>query len=101
MLSSDGNGVLRLLEVHGAELHALLARLTLRAGVAEDLLQELFLKLRGSAGFVRADDRKAYAIRTAIHLAFDWRRRRRTAEPLLTEPATEAGSPLVAQRCSR
>jgi RNA polymerase sigma factor (sigma-70 family) len=94
VLSSEPDELPNILETHGAELHALLTRLTLRADVAEDLLQELFLKLRRAAGFTRAVDRKAYAIRAAVHLAFDWRRMRRTTEPLLSDPPGVAESPL-------
>ena len=93
-MSPDADGLLRILETHGTELHALLTRLTLRAGVAEDLLQELFLKLRSSTGFHRAHDRKAYAFRTAMNLAFDWRRKQRLAGPLPIEPAATADSAL-------
>ena len=94
-MSSDPDGLLSLLEMHGAELHALFARLTMRPDVAEDLLQELFLKLRRSGRLVRADNRKAYLFRTAIHLAFDWRRAQRHTEPLCAEPAVpEKSSPL-------
>jgi RNA polymerase sigma-70 factor (ECF subfamily) len=85
---------LSILETHGAELHALLTRLVSRADVAEDLLQELFLKLRDSLGFARADNPKAYVFRTAIHLAFDWRRARRFPESLHVEPAGAAESQL-------
>jgi RNA polymerase sigma factor (sigma-70 family) len=94
VLSCDLNELLCILDTHGAELHALLTRLTLRCEVAEDLLQELFLKLRRSRGFARATDRKAYAIRAAVHLAFDWRRTRRMTEPLASDPPGVAGSPL-------
>jgi len=92
---SDPDGLLSLLEMHGAELHALFTRLTMRADVAEDLLQELFVKLRRSDRFVHANNRKAYLFRTAIHLAFDWRRAQRHTEPLCAEPAAaEKSSPL-------
>jgi RNA polymerase sigma factor (sigma-70 family) len=91
---SDPDGLLRLLEIHGVELHALFARLTMRADVADDLLQELFLKLRRSEGFARADNRKAYAFRTAIHLAFDWRQAQRPTVPLRTALAAPAESSL-------
>jgi RNA polymerase sigma-70 factor (ECF subfamily) len=94
-VSSDPNGLLNILETHGAELHALFTRLTLRAGVAEDLLQELFLKLREAKGFAAAKNQRAYAFRTAIHLAFDWRRSQRPTVPLRTEPADSAESPLA------
>src|SRR5580765_1950033 len=73
----DPNELLGMLERHGAELHALFARITLRADVAEDLLQDLFLKLRNAEGFARAANRKAYLFQSAIHLAFDWRRAQR------------------------
>lgn len=66
--------VLALLADHGSQLHALLARLTLRDDVAEDLMQELFLRLSRPGGFSRAKDPIAYAFRSATNLAFDWRR---------------------------
>jgi hypothetical protein len=59
-VNPDARGLLSILDRHGAELHALFCRLTLRADAAEDLLQDLFLKLRSSAGFARADNRKGY-----------------------------------------
>jgi RNA polymerase sigma-70 factor (ECF subfamily) len=74
-------------------LYALLTRLTLRPVVADDLLQELVVRLGQSDGFQRADDALAYARRAAIHLAFDWRRQgkqRRKTEPLREEPAVPA-----------
>jgi len=39
-------------------------------------MQELFLKLNASDGFHSATNPLAYARRTAMHLAFDWRRNR-------------------------
>jgi RNA polymerase sigma-70 factor (ECF subfamily) len=67
--------------------------LTLREEVADDLLQELVVRLSQSEGFQNADDPFAYARRAAIHLAFDWRRQgrsRRRTEPLTEEPAAAA-----------
>ncbi len=93
-MSCDPNGLLGFLEAHGAELHALFTRLVRRADVAEDLLQELFLKLQHADGFAGAANRRAYAFRTAVHLAFDWRRARRPTQPLAAEPATAAATPL-------
>jgi len=93
-VSSEPQGLLDILEAHGAELHALLTRLTLRAGVAADLMQELFLKLSAAEGFARADNPKAYLFRAAIHLAFDWRRRQRPSEPLPVELPADDESPL-------
>ena len=91
-MNPDTNWLLSLLGVHGAELHALFVRLTLRADVAEDLLQELFLKLRRADGLARADDCKAYLFRVAMNLAFDWRRTRRRDEHLCPGPTTGAGA---------
>ena len=68
-----------ILNVHGPALHALLLRLTLRQDAADDLLQELFVKLAGSHGFRAATDPAAYVKRTAINLALDWRRARKRA----------------------
>ena len=96
-MPSNTERVLAVLQDSGQKLHALLLRLTLRADVAEDLLQELFLRLNQSAGFAGATDRTAYAFRAAVHLAFDWRRRRKTAAVQLEqiELAEEgAASPL-------
>jgi RNA polymerase sigma-70 factor (ECF subfamily) len=89
-VKSDADDLLAILDAHGAELYALLTRLTLRSGVAEDLMQELFLRLQSADGFARAANRKAYVFRTAIHLAFDWRRARRPTQLLRMEPASPA-----------
>ncbi|MGE5195119.1 MAG: RNA polymerase sigma factor [Deltaproteobacteria bacterium] len=73
-MQNNTERVLAVLRDSGQRLHALLLRLTLRADVAEDLLQELFLRLHRSAGFAGAANRTAYAFRAAVHLAFEWRR---------------------------
>jgi RNA polymerase sigma-70 factor (ECF subfamily) len=90
--------LLELLETSGANLYALLARLTLREDVAEELLQDLFVKLQGAKDQGRIDCWYAYARRTAINLAFDWRRRqakRRTCSlEALAERASETAGPL-------
>jgi RNA polymerase sigma factor (sigma-70 family) len=67
--------ILQLLDVSGPRLHRLLARLTQREDVVGDLLQELFLRLWNSKAFGKAEDPFAYACRSAINLAFEWRRR--------------------------
>jgi RNA polymerase sigma-70 factor (ECF subfamily) len=64
----------RLLADQGPVLHALLWRLTLRHDAADDLLQELFLKLYDSGGFHGSSNPPAYLRRAAINLALDWRR---------------------------
>ena len=77
---------------------ALLTRLTLREDVAEELMQELFIKLSTAPNRTRIDCWEAYACRTAIHLAFDWRRRRqkRLTRPLegVREPVSPVRGPL-------
>ncbi|OHB74201.1 MAG: hypothetical protein A2Z25_14715 [Planctomycetes bacterium RBG_16_55_9] len=87
-----------LLDKSGAELFALLTRLTLREDVAEELMQELFIKLQSSRGLDRADNHQAYARRAAINLAFDWRRSRLRAASRLKHVRPQASndeSPLV------
>jgi len=89
--------LLELLDKSGANLYALLTRLTLREDVAEELMQELFLKLNNSSRFDKAVNRQAYTRRVAINLAFDWRRRQKR-NPLrldqVREPASNDSSPL-------
>jgi RNA polymerase sigma factor (sigma-70 family) len=89
--------LLSLLEEDGKRLHVLLVRLTLREDVADDLMQELFLKLQRTEAWLGASNKRAYAERAAIHLAFDWRRRqrrRRDIEQLKSDPAARASSPV-------
>jgi RNA polymerase sigma-70 factor, ECF subfamily len=71
------NRILSLLEADGPRLYRLLYRLTLREDVAGDLLQDLFVRLCESAPFKAARDPGAYARKTAINLALEWRRQRR------------------------
>jgi len=89
--------LLELLDKSGANLYALLTRLTLREDIAEELMQELFIKLINSRSFDKAGNPEAYARRAAINLAFDWRRSRKR-NPLrldqIREPASNDGSPL-------
>jgi RNA polymerase sigma-70 factor, ECF subfamily len=97
-LSDRQADLLELLDHYGAGLYALLARLTLREDVAQELMQELFLKLHGTKDQGRIECWYAYARRVAINLAFDWRRRqsvRRTCSlDALSERASETDSPL-------
>lgn len=93
-MTAEPDRLLSILEAQGAELHVLLTRLTLRPDVAEDLLQELFLKLRTAVGFRDARNPRAYIFRAAMHLAFDWRRTQTPAAPLDTEPAAAPESAL-------
>ena len=97
-MSDRRTELLELLDRSGASLHALLTRLTLRQDVAEELMQDLFLKLNGAKEQGGIDCWYAYARRTAINLAFDWRRRQRSRRscPLdeSLECVSQAGSPL-------
>ena len=97
-MSDRQTELLELLDKSGASLHALLTRLTLREDVAEELMQDLFLKLNGAKDLGGIDCWYAYARRTAINLAFDWRRRQaiRRSRSLdgLPERASDDGAPL-------
>ena len=97
-MSDRRTELLGLLDQFGAGLHALLTRLTLREDVAEELMQDLFLKLHGAKDQGRIDCWYAYARRTAINLAFDWRRRQATRRACslddLSERASDTDSPL-------
>jgi RNA polymerase sigma-70 factor (ECF subfamily) len=91
-LSQRQTELLELLEVSGAKLHALLARLTLREDVAEELMQDLFIKLHGARNQGGIECWYAYARRTAINLAFDWRRRQATRRARSLDAASERAS---------
>ena len=69
---TGGERVISLLNSHGERLYRLLVRMTLCEEVAEDLLQDLAVKLSAADGFVVADQPYAYARRAAVNLAFSW-----------------------------
>ena len=92
------NRSLDLLEESGPSLYGLLLRLTLREDAAEELMQELFLRLARSNPLDRVVDLTSYAHKSAMNLAFDWRRTRKQTPLSLSEtkePAAVKGSPLV------
>ena len=96
-MSGGNRELLEFLDKSGAELYALLTRLTLRQDVAEELMQDLFIKLRNSRGTAKITNLDAYARRAAINLAFDWRRTRRRKVLRLgqiAEPIADGASPL-------
>jgi RNA polymerase sigma-70 factor (ECF subfamily) len=94
--------LLDFLDVSGPYLLRLLYRVTLREDVAEDLLQELFLKLQASDGFRTAANRLAYARGAALNLAFDWRREQRRCPITALPPCEpETGNPSPLQRLIR
>jgi RNA polymerase sigma-70 factor (ECF subfamily) len=88
--------LLELLDKSGTSLFSLLTRLTLREETAEELMQELFIKLSNSRGFEKSHNRNAYARRAAINLAFDWRRkfRQKNTQPAAFKVVTDNNSPL-------
>jgi len=92
-LSGRYNILLDVLERQGKTLHRLLFRLTLREDAAEDLLQDLFIKLCNHEGLARVRNPDAYVYRSAIHLAFDWRRQRRPARSLQEWQESESTDP--------
>lgn len=75
-------------------MHALLVRVTLDSHAAEDLMQELFVKVATGAGFRAARNPAAYLRQAAIHLALDWRRARRRGAVAMAE-LPEAIDPAV------
>ncbi len=97
-MSSGDKELLELLDGSGAELYALLTRLTLREDVAEELMQDLFIKLSNSRSTARIANLDAYARRAAINLAFDWRRARWRRAGIglgqIAEPIAGGASPL-------
>jgi RNA polymerase sigma factor (sigma-70 family) len=89
--------LLELLDKSGASLYTLLTRLTLREDIAEELMQELFIKLNNKSHFDKVRNRYAYARKTAINLAFEWRRSQKPNSVGLdhiSEPASNDSSPL-------
>ena len=94
--------LLSLLDKYGVRLHALLAKITLREDDAEELLQDLFLRLRKAGGLGRAPNPEQYLFRSAINLAFDWRSRKGRdvkVTPLIGEEACSRPSPIEHAIC--
>jgi RNA polymerase sigma-70 factor (ECF subfamily) len=79
-----------LLRAHGRRLYALLYRLTLSMDAADDLLQELYLRLMKTR-LDRVSRVEAYATRVAIHLAMDWRSRGARAASSISQDPLEPG----------
>ena len=87
--------ILALLKNSGPRLHRLLVRLTLSEHAAEDLLQDVFVKLLQLGDFEKVENPESYARVVAINAAFDWRRRqsRHHTQPLI-ENLAAPGSPV-------
>ena len=89
--------LLELLDTSGAALYALLTRLTLREDVAEELMQDLFIKLSNARRLSKIRNWGAYAHRAAMNLAVDWQRRQKRAvlsRGHVGEPSSRDSSPL-------
>jgi RNA polymerase sigma factor (sigma-70 family) len=80
-----GHRVEELLRTEGLRLHALLYRLTLSMETADDLLQELCARLIASETFAEAQIPVAFAVRSAVRLGLDWRKRKRRRPAELPE----------------
>ena len=96
-MSNRQKELLELLDKSGADLYALLTRLTLREDIAEELMQDLFIKLNNSRGIGNVTNWNAYARRAAINLAFDWRRSQKLtilSMGQVREPVSNDDSPL-------
>ena len=75
-----------LLDQCGPRLHRLLAKLTAyNLDTADELLQDLFLKMLTSTSFAAASNPEAYLFRSAINLAFDWRKKNSKSAGVLLE----------------
>lgn len=83
-MADNQNKLLEILNRDGASLFALFARITLCEDAAEELMQELFLKLRMARNIDRVVNPNGYVLRAAIDLAFDWRKQR-SGRPKLDE----------------
>lgn len=94
-MNDSATRLLELLEKSGRRVHNLLYKLTSRADVAEELMQELFVKLLRSQAFDSAPNQEAYLLRSAIHLAFDWRKSN-LRDFQLAECAAVSNQPVVA-----
>jgi len=97
-MADEYKKILELLDADGPRLHTLLTRLTRREDVVGDLMQELVIRLHRSRGLETARDPFAYAYRSAVNLAFEWRRDRRTkrrSDPSGDDPPS-APSPMTA-----
>jgi len=90
--------LLHMLDTEGPRLQAILFKLTFSEDAVDELMQELFLNLHRSEGYARATDPLAYACRSAIHLAINWRRtqkRNSLLHSLADDPAGSNSSPLT------
>jgi len=98
VLQGDMQRLLEFLEHEGPGLHTLLTRLVLREDIAEELMQELFVKLVNFKGLDKVRNLAAYAHKTAVNMAFDWRSTKGKSPYRLDnapEPVSDFISPLA------
>ena len=74
-MSEVGQKLLELLEQKGKTFYTLFLRLTLNEQAAEELLQELFVRLYKSKKCCELENLYPYAYRCAVNLATDYYRR--------------------------
>ena len=74
-MSKDSQKLLELLEQKGKAFYTLFLRLTLNEQTAEELLQDLFVKLYKSRKCSEIENLYAYAYRCAVNLVTDYYRR--------------------------
>jgi RNA polymerase sigma factor (sigma-70 family) len=97
LLEAGLRRLLEFLERSGPQLHTLLTRLVLRGYIAEELMQELFVKLANFKGLDNVWNIAAYAHKTAVNTAFDRRKTRGKGPCWLDnapEPVSDSISPL-------
>jgi RNA polymerase sigma-70 factor (ECF subfamily) len=96
-LSDSQNLIHDVVKNTGPGIYRLLFRLTLREDVADDLLQDLFVKALDSGQWSSARNPHAYLRQTAMHMAFDWRKQQRRSpqtQPLSDQIDSCTESPL-------
>jgi RNA polymerase sigma-70 factor (ECF subfamily) len=76
-LDATTRTLLDLLDLYGHRLHALVFKLTANRDAADELLQDLFVRMRKAPEVAAAPISESYLFRAAINLAFDWRKRNR------------------------
>ena len=89
--------LIELLDHCGVRLHWLLTKLMTNRDVADELLQDLFVRQLNSKSLSQAANPEAYLFRSAINLAFDWRKKSKsgsTWELLDDEIAASEKSPI-------
>ena len=86
--------LLRFLEESGSRLHGMLTRLTLDEHTADELMQELFIRLFEIRHLEKIENLQAYSYRIAINLAFDRRRKQRFFKPIPDDLVDNRNQPI-------